>query len=193
MGTPAPSRKAIIVNGPPASGKSTIAREMARVFNLPILARDTIQETLYDVIGIGDREYNRMLGRAGMAVIWEVIANFPMDASVIIDTWCRYPPYDWVRQGLSTAGIDRFVEIWCHAPDEVLSARYLSRVGERHPGHPGKEFAVELKEIAKKAGPMGIGVVFRVDTSSPELVDIPKITSWVSAKLKIKPIEQKRP
>jgi glucokinase len=187
MGTPIPKRKAIIVNGPPASGKSTIAREMARSFNLPILVRDTIQEVLYDVIGTGDREYNRMLGRAGMAVIWAVINNFPLDASVIIDTWCRYPPYDWVVQGLSTAGIDRFVEIWCHAPGEVLSSRYLSRVGVRHPGHPGKEFAVELIEIAKKAIPMGIGDLFLVDTSSPEPVDYQKIARWVSLKLEIKP------
>jgi glucokinase len=182
-----PKRKAIIVNGPPASGKSTIAREMARSFNLPILARDTIQEVLYDVIGTGDREYNRMLGRAGMAVIWAVIHNFSLDASVIIDTWCRYPPYDWVVQGLAAAGIDRFVEIWCHAPGEILSSRYLSRVGVRHPGHPGKEFAVELIEIAKKAKPMGIGDVFLVDTSSHTLVDIQKMSSWVAEKLDIRP------
>ncbi len=184
-----PKRKAIIVNGPPASGKSTIAREMARSFNLPILARDTIQEVLYDVIGTGDREYNRMLGRAGMAVIWAVINNFPLNASVIIDTWCRYPPYDWVVQGLATAGIDRFVEIWCHAPGEILSSRYLSRVGVRHPGHPGKEFAVELIEIAKKAKPMGIGELFLVDTSSPEMMDYQKMASWVSQELDIKSVK----
>jgi glucokinase len=188
MNSPFPKRKAIIVNGPPASGKSTIAREMASSFNLPILARDTIQEVLYDVIGTGDREYNRMLGRAGMAVIWAVIAHFPLDASVIIDTWCRYPPYDWVRQGLDTAGIDRFVEIWCHAPGEILSSRYLSRVGVRHAGHPGKEFAVELIEIAKKAVPMGIGDLFLVDTSTPEPVDYRKMALWVSQKLEIKPV-----
>ena len=186
-----PKRKAIIVNGPPASGKSTIAREMARSFNLPILARDTIQEVLYDVIGTGDREYNRMLGRAGMAVIWAVINNFPLDASVIIDTWCRYPPYDWVAQGLASAGIYQFVEIWCHAPGEILASRYLSRVGVRHPGHPGKEFAVELIEIAKNAEPMGIGELFLVDTSSPEAVDYQKMASWVSQKLDIKSAETK--
>ena len=187
MVSPTPKRKAIIVNGLPASGKSTVAREMARSFNLPILARDTIQEALYDVIGTGDREYNRMLGRAGMAVIWAVINNFPLDASVIIDTWCRYPPYDWVAQGRATAGIDRFVKIWCHASGEILSSRYLSRVGVRHPGYPGKDFAVELIEIAKKTGPMGIGDLFLVDTSSPQSVDIQKMSSWVAEKLNIRP------
>jgi len=187
MESPHPKRKAILINGPPASGKSTIAGELATIFNVPILARDTIQESLYDVIGSGDREYNRMLGRAGMAVIWAVLKNFPLEATVIIDAWFRYPPYDWVVQGFSTAGITSFVEIWCHAPGEVLSSRYLSRVGQRHAGHLGKEFAAELIEIANHANSMGIGDLFSVDTSSPDLVDIPKLASWVSEKLMIDP------
>ena len=187
MESHSPNRKAIIVNGPPASGKSTVAGELAAIFNVPILARDTIQESLYDVIGAGNREYNRMLGRASMAIIWAVLKSFPFDATVIIDAWFRYPPYDWVQQGFSTAGITSFVEIWCHAPGEVLSSRYLSRVGQRHAGHPGKEFALELIDIADRANPMGIGDLFSVDTSSPDLVDIPKLASWVSEKLKIKP------
>ena len=182
-----PNRKAIIINGPPASGKSTIADELGNIFNLPVLKRDTIQEALYDVIGTGDREYNRMLGRAGIAVIWAVLNNFPWEGAAIIDAWFRYPPYDWVQQGFSSAGIKSFVEVWCHAPGEVLSARYLSRMGQRHAGHPGKDFAIELIEIAKKAKPMGIGDLLSVDTSTPDLVNIQEISSWISAKLKIKP------
>jgi glucokinase len=80
-----PQRKAILVNGPPASGKSTIAGELAAIFNVPVLARDTIQEALYDVIGTGDREYNRMLGRASMSVIWAMLKSFPFESTVIID------------------------------------------------------------------------------------------------------------
>ena len=132
-----PSRKAILVNGPPASGKTTIAEALAQHFHLPILARDAVQEALYDVIGTGDREYNRMLGRAGMAVIWAMIRHFPPDAMVIIDTWCRYPPFDWLAEGFASAGITRFVEIFCWARGEILAERYLSRVGQRHAGHPG--------------------------------------------------------
>jgi glucokinase len=180
-------RKAILVNGPPASGKTTVAETLADCFHLPILARDAVQEALYDTIGSGDREYNRTLGRAGMAVIWALISHFPPDAVVIIDAWCRYPPFDWMAAGFKTAGITQFVEIFCWARGEILAERYLSRVGLRHAGHPGAEFAPELIEVAHKAKPTGLGEVFYMDTSSAELVNLQQISRWVEEKLFIKP------
>jgi glucokinase len=185
MTTIAPARKAILVNGPPASGKTTVAEELAEHFHLPILARDAVQEALYDVIGAGDREYNRMLGRAGMAVIWKMLHHFPPDAVVIIDTWCRYPPFIWLVDGFKTAGITHFVELFCWAKGEVLAARYLSRVGQRHAGHPGAEFAAELIEVAKNAKPTGLGASLNIDTSSSEKVEFDKIIEWVGNNLNI--------
>jgi glucokinase len=185
-----PNRKAILVNGPPASGKTTIAEGLAQYFHLPILARDAVQEALYDVIGTGDREYNRMLGRAGMAVIWSMLRHFPPDATVIIDAWCRYPPFDWLVEGFKTAGITHFVEVFCWAPGEILAKRYLSRVGQRHTGHPGKEFAAELIEVAKKAKPTGLCEMYFVDTYSQKEADINQIAEWTAHKLIISP---KRP
>lgn len=140
---------------------------------------------MYDAIGTGDREYNRMLGRAGMAVIWTMLRHFPPDAVVIIDTWCRYPPFDWLLEGFKTAGITRFVEVFCWAKGEILAERYLSRVGQHHPGHPGKEFAPELLEIARKAKPTGVGEALFIDTSIPGNVDLDQIIYWVQVRLEI--------
>lgn len=178
-----PQRKAILVNGPPASGKTTIAEALSEYFHLPILARDAVQEALYDILGNGDREYNRLLGRAGMAVIWRILTNFPPDAAVIIDTWCRYPLFDWLTDGLRSACITRFVEIFCWAQGEILAQRYLSRVGLRHPGHPGKELAPELIEVAKKAKPTGLAEALFVDTTQGANISDIEIIQWVQERL----------
>lgn len=180
-----PCRKAILVNGPPASGKTTIAEALAAHFRLPILARDAVQEALYDTLGTGDREYNRLLGRAGMAVIWRMLQHFPPDAIVIIDTWCRYPPFDWLTDGLKSAGITRFVEVFCWAQGDVLVQRYLSRVGLRHPGHPGQELAPELIDVAKKAKPTGLADALFVDTSQDARFSHAEIIQWVNDHLQI--------
>ena len=180
-----PQRKAILVNGPPASGKTTIAEDLAAHFHLPILARDAVQEALYDTLGTGDREYNRLLGRAGMTVIWRMLQYFPPDAAVIIDTWCRYPPYDWLTDGLRSAGIACFVEVFCWAKGDILAQRYLNRVGLRHPGHPGKELAPELIEVAKKAKPTGLTEVLVVDTSHGANISHSDIIQWVNDRLLI--------
>lgn len=178
-------RKAILVNGPPASGKTTIAEVLAAHFHLPILARDAVQEALYDTLGTGDSEYNRLLGRVGMAVIWRMLQHFPLDAVVIIDTWCRHPPFDWLTDGLKSAGITRFVEIFCWAQGEVLAQRYLRRVDLRHPGHPGRELAAELIEMAKKAKPTGLAETLFVDNSQGTSISQTEIIQWVNERLPI--------
>lgn len=185
MSTINAARKAILVNGPPASGKTSVAEGLQAHFRLPILARDAVQEALYDVIGSGDREYNRLLGRAGMEVIWRMLQHFPSDAAVIIDTWCRYPPFDWLTEGFKTAGVAQWVELFCWAKGEVLVQRYLSRIGWRHAGHPGAEFAPELIEVARKAKPTGLADSLFIDTTTSTEIGMDKIIGWVQEKLKL--------
>ena len=180
-----PDRKAILINGVPASGKSTIARALADAFHIPIVELDVIKEALFDVLGIGDRDHNRLLGRASRAVIWSLIPYFPKDAALVIDIWFNFPPHGWVLEGLAKAGITRFVEVWCHAERSVLSVRYLSRVGQRHEGHPGEEYIPELLDVAARAQPMNLGDVLLVDTTHPDSVDIQEIISWVAERLEI--------
>ena len=38
----------VVVTGPPAAGKTTVAREIARSLRLPLVAKDTIKEALFD-------------------------------------------------------------------------------------------------------------------------------------------------
>lgn len=174
------SRKLIIVNGPPASGKTTIAEGLVRELHLPLVSMDRIKEALFDTLGTGDREYNRQLSKASFAVIWSLLVDFPSDATVIVEGWFKHPPFDWVLAGLDKAGVSQFVEVWCFAPGEVLAERYSTRVETRHIGHPGIEYANELRDVARLAQPMSLSPVMRVDTNRPEFVDTVLIAQWIA-------------
>ena len=44
----------LLVTGLPATGKTTLARLLARRFTAPLLAKDVIKEPLLDVLGAAD-------------------------------------------------------------------------------------------------------------------------------------------
>jgi glucokinase len=174
-------KKAILVNGIPASGKSSVARGVADRMNWPLLRLDTVKEPFFDHLGVGDREFNRKLGRASYQAIWSIVADAPADMIVVVDAWFGFQPYEILKEHLQRAGVERTAEIWCHAPAEELAKRYAARLDQRHPGHPGAEFLPELIELSKRAAPLRHGPVFDVDSTGP--VDFVAIVSWLRGAL----------
>jgi predicted kinase len=179
--------RAVLVNGVPATGKSSIARALGARLAVPVLSLDAIKEALYDELGDadGDREFGRALGRASMQAIWSIVADLPPGSAVVIETWFRMPPHDHILRGIERAGIDRWAEVWCHASADVLVERYTSRT--RHPGHPPASYAAELAQLAGIARPIAVGEVLSVDTSDLAALDIDAIARWVRDQLDLPP------
>ena len=181
-------KRAVLVNGVSATGKSTIALAIGTQLAIPVLSLDRIKEALYDELGNagGDREFGRTLGRASMQAIWSLVVDFPADSAVVIEAWFRMPPHEHIVAGLERAGIERWAEVWCTASPEVLAARYAARV--RHPGHPpAGEYADELAHLATFARPIALRDVLSVDTTDFGSVDLAAIARWVRGELGLPP------
>jgi glucokinase len=172
-------RKALLINGPPASGKTTIAKQLVHILQCPLLSLDTIKEVLFEHLGVGDREFNRKLGNTSLSIIWSITREMPIDAFVMIEAWFGSSATKGIEGQLEAVNVHKVAEIWCHAPSEILATRYLQRVGERHHGHPAEAYASELIKLAKTAAPLGIGSVLSIDTSR-ELTTAPEdMAAWV--------------
>ncbi|EAR51801.1 glucokinase [Oceanicola granulosus HTCC2516] len=167
-------RQAILVNGVPASGKSTIARTLVRgVTELGTPAvpfgLDTVKEGLFVQIGTGDRQHNRMLGRASYHAIFNTVAAFPDSLLPVIDAWHGFQPVEVLRDHLARAAVARVVEVWVAVPPDIAAARYRARAARRPAGHLPASYADELRELAARAGPTGLGTVIEVDgTAEPD-------------------------
>ena len=170
---------AVLVNGVPASGKSTVARNISAATGWPMLALDTVKDALFAEIGRGDREHSRTLGRASYRALFALIGDFPTDAKVIVDAWFGFQPPDILAAHIARAGLRRVAEIWCHAPPETIGARYAARVGERDSGHLGLNYVPELIALAQRAAPLGGFPLRRVDTTQPT----PDLRAWIEAAL----------
>ncbi|MEP2783257.1 MAG: hypothetical protein ABJO67_20135 [Pseudoruegeria sp.] len=165
-------RQVLLINGVPASGKSTIADgflpklTQAKLNPVPF-ALDTVKEGLFAQIGTGDREYNRMLGRASYHAIFNTIAAFPDRLLPVIDAWHGFQPKDVLVAHLERAKIDHVVEVWVAVSPTTAAARYRSRSQKRHAGHLPGSYADELFTLTENAQPMGLGDVITVCGENP--------------------------
>lgn len=174
-------KAAVLVNGVPASGKSSVARALAEATGFPLLTLDTIKEALFAHLGTGDRNYNRMLGRASYEAIFALAGDFADGATVIVDAWFGFQPPEVLRAHLKRGGLSRVVEIWCHAPADVIGSRYGARLGTRSSGHLGAEYVPELIELAKHARPLGTFPLHEIDTTKPFATS--ETVAWLTAQL----------
>lgn len=157
-------KRAVLVNGVPASGKSTVARLISARFGWPILTLDAIKEPFFGELGAVDRAGNRALGRASYRAIFNLIADFPEGGTTIVDAWFGFQPIEVLEGHLAHAGVSDVREVWCHAPPEIIGARYAARVAGRPAGHPGMEYVPELIALAARAGPTGRFACVSVET-----------------------------
>ena len=76
----------VVVSGPPASGKSSLAPALAAELDLPLLAKDVIKDALVEVLDAPDLPRSRELGRAAVHVL---LAALP---GPVVEVFCRCPP-----------------------------------------------------------------------------------------------------
>ncbi len=163
-----PTRKGknlVMVNGVPASGKSSVAAALADLTHWPVLSLDTVKNPFLEEIGNVDRPFNRKLGRASLKAMFSVMREAPDGATFIMDAWFGFQPREFVQELIDAAGIDAIAEIWCSAPPDVIGNRYGARTASRLPGHPGPEYVPELVALAARAEPVRFGPVHEVDTT----------------------------
>jgi len=138
----------VVVSGPPASGKTTLASRLASDFSLPLITKDGIKEALFDSCGTGDREWSQRLGRAAFALIWhflETVLAAGQSAIVEGNFHADYGSREFDRLA------ERFdfatLQIHCWAPVDVLYTRYEVRADSRHIGHVDKERLADIREL----------------------------------------------
>ena len=166
----------ILVSGPPAAGKTTLARRLAAEFSLPLVNKDGIKELLFDTVGTRDYEWSQNLGRASIALLYDFTERLlTAGVSLIAESNFHSDADSALLAGLR--GRREFVplQIHCTASADVLEERNERRrhTLERHPGHAqAPQARLKLHIEAGVWRPLTIeGVTVIVQTDDLDAID----------------------
>lgn len=169
----------IIVNGPPASGKSTLGKEIAAELGIPFLSKDALKEEMYDSLGKIERTISRRLGETSMRLMYTVAKKI-LDAGLGVVIEANFYHGVSEKDLSKLIAVSDAVMVHCTAPEEVLKQRYIQRAksGERHPVHDDANRADELSKDLDKGiyDPLDLGIpLILVDASdgfNPSVAEI---------------------
>jgi len=161
-------KRAVIITGLPASGKTTVARELAQRLGFAFLDKDDFLEDLYDREGVTSWDDRKRLSRQSDDAFRE--AAQAADAAVLVSHWRPLngtnesgTPSDWLVEDY-----EALVELCCQCPPDLAFGRFLSR--SRHPGHLDQQRDTE--DLAQRFAswatffPLGVGRVLEVRTDT---------------------------
>ena len=126
----------VIVSGPPATGKTTLAERLAPELGLFLLAKDDIKERLGDRLPPKSLSDSQALGDATFHLLFHLASQaIASGVNVLLES----PFYRGVHEAKLAAMFagSRAVLIHCYAPQDVAARRFRARAerGERHPVH----------------------------------------------------------
>ncbi|HEX6679506.1 MAG TPA: ATP-binding protein [Gaiellaceae bacterium] len=128
----------VVVTGPPASGKTTLARSLAGELGLPWIGKDVLKEQLYDVLGSGEELEPRLEDAARRLLLTVAEAQLAAGLSAIVESnFDRDSDLEPLQRVWRDHHDTQVVQIHCSADVELLLARFSERAasGARHPGH----------------------------------------------------------
>ena len=167
----------VIFAGPPCSGKTTLARWLAKELVLPLVAKDDMKESLFDSLGWNDREWSKKLGRATIALMFYFVeTELSAGRSLIVES-------DFDAQSATRTFLElkfKFpfepLQIQCQSDGQVLVERFKKRAesGMRHPGHVDHLTYEEMRQVllTGKSERLDIGgTTVEVDTTDFQKLD----------------------
>jgi adenylate kinase family enzyme len=179
--------KLIIVEGSTSTGKSTLARRLAKDLAITAFLRDDYKEAEYDKIAGRPtlKQMSKIDADSRTELYGAVKRAVAQDQPLIVESNFKYEQGKAIRKMLKPD--TKVVEVFCHANGFRVFKRYVgrNRRGERHPGHRDHLWywivGVEAFGLGRlRYRPLRISKdILKVDANDFSKVDYAKILEFV--------------
>lgn len=186
----------------PASGKSTLARKVARTLDLPVLEKDEIKEALFDTVGFRCYKEKRQLDVAATEVLLRCTDSILSTGQSLIIVNNFRPEKQADVEGLIAKYGARAALVFLGGNADVFYRRYVERdnLHARHLGHivqehypllPGDspDYTMTREEFAEKFEKLGMTDFnldcprLEVDASIDGVIDAGAVAEWLQKTL----------
>lgn len=194
-------RVLLLIAGPPAAGKTTIARAISQALSWPLFEKDTVKELLFDTVGFSSRAEKVKLNKAALhQICYAAEAVLAAGQSVILES--NFESDDRKRlEALIARCQSRVVTLRLSAGEDTLYQRFVKREQSptRHLGHVRNDHYPQRNEEEKrrptafpekasflegikKRGMMdfALGECVCVDTTHPDTIEIDDIVQCIA-------------
>ena len=176
----------IVLSGLPASGKSTLARQLHEAMNLPLLDKDDILAPFNRQINPTSIEQKRLLSSCADEALIQLAKQ--MHQGIICSFW-HHPGAsntpgtnaDWLKLMPG-----KVIEIYCHCTPETAIERFTIRHQREAMNEPKKNppsAALSEYKIQASLGPLDITESLSVSTETP--VNLQHLIPEIKAALQI--------
>jgi glucokinase len=122
----------VLINGLPASGKSTLGAKLAAELDWVLISKDVLKEVFADIAW--PRVASQLLGGIALDTMYALAGA--IDGGVVLDSvWLSTRDAPFLEAGLATMGRPLVVELWCDIPESLARERYDAREPSRHEMH----------------------------------------------------------
>ncbi|MBR1702617.1 MAG: AAA family ATPase [Lachnospiraceae bacterium] len=130
-------QKLLLIMGDIAAGKTTFSRILSERYHVAVFQKDTVKEILGDHIGFHNREENKKLSDATIAIMCHTFSQIAKTGNSVI---LEANFHEVEQQKLHEIARENQYEVLTlvlRGDEEVLYQRYLHRMNEeqRHPVH----------------------------------------------------------
>ncbi|MCO4780872.1 MAG: AAA family ATPase [Candidatus Cloacimonetes bacterium] len=167
----------LLIHGPPASGKSTLASQLSKSLKLPHISRDNLCEWMNDFLNNPDSKTAQELTHIGYDLMFKLLGELSKGLGSFIIEGCINPDSSSERiLKLIKDSPQDLVEIFVSADQDTLINRYLNRSKsiKRHNAHGaeskrGEELRQHLNQCIYRPleiSPYSIKIDNSIDPSS---------------------------